>query len=76
LKFAQISKSLADLPDLTLAEQVDRILPQLLAPRAEILNGTFAVRPAKYACQTCRMSEFCRIRQWGPATADQESHHA
>lgn len=76
LKFAQISKSLADLPDLTLAEQVDRILPQLLAPRAEILNGTFAVRPAKYACQTCRMSEFCRIRQWGPATADEEGHHA
>ncbi len=76
MKFAQISKSLADLPELTLAEQVDRILPQLLAPRAEILGGTFAVRPAKYACQTCRMSEFCRIRQWGPATADEKGHHA
>lgn len=76
MKFAQISQSFADLPELTLAEQVDRILPQLLVPRAEILSGTFAVRPTKNACQTCRMSEFCRIRQWGPTTANQEGHHA
>jgi ATP-dependent helicase/DNAse subunit B len=75
LKFAQISKSLADIDQLTLAEQVDRILPQLLSSHGQILSGTFAVRPAKQACQTCRLSEFCRIRQWGRATVDNEGHH-
>ncbi|MBU3700260.1 MAG: hypothetical protein FGM33_09700 [Candidatus Kapabacteria bacterium] len=75
LKFAQVSKMIAELQDQTLRSQVDRILPQLLPLREQITSGRFPVRPTKEACNGCRMSEFCRIRQWGEATAEHQGHH-
>jgi len=54
-----------DLKNLSLQDQLERILQNISPAILDLRGGMYPVRPTKDACATCSFAAFCRLEQWG-----------